>query len=245
MREGILTTRNAQQFSLESASVQRFSLTMVLASTLTDLRFIVTNTYGSADHADSLAFLDSLHALATDNNGPWLVMGDFNLIRGAVDKNNDNIDLALCGHFNATINLLALIEIPLIDRKYTWSNHREQPTLERIDWVFFNTDLNDIFPNSAISSQVRQTSDHTPLLLQLSSSIPKASVFHFENSWLLHADFLPKVLPAWHGAPSRGSAANALAAGLKAVRREAKVWARKKTYPSHFTLQLQIPHPTV
>jgi hypothetical protein len=86
------------------------------------------------------------------------------------------------------------------------------------------------FPNSSISSQVG-ISDHTPLLLQLSSTIPKASTFHFENSWLLHADFLLSVLPAWHAAPASSGAVASLAAGLKAMRREAKLWAQHKCSP--------------
>ena len=53
-----------------------------------------------------------------------------------------------------------------------------------------------LFPNSYITSQTRDVSDHTPLLVHMSSKIPKTSTFHFENNWLLHADFLPLVLPA-------------------------------------------------
>jgi hypothetical protein len=158
-------------------------------------------------------------------------LGDFNLIRSAADKNNSSVNQPLCDLFNSTLDTLALLEIPLLDRKFTWSNRRTKPTLEGIDCVFFNLDANELFPNSSVSSQVRQISDHTPLLLQLSSTIPKASTFRLENSWLLHDDFLPCVLPAWHTAPANGGAVGSLAAGLKAVRREAKVWARRKRSP--------------
>jgi endonuclease/exonuclease/phosphatase family metal-dependent hydrolase len=120
-----------------------------------------------------------MRALAAD---AWLLMGDFNLICGASNKNNNNINQPLCDLFNSTLDTLVLLEIPLLDRKFTWSNLRANPTLERIDRVFFNLDMNELFPNSSISSQVRQISDHTPLLLQLSSTIPKASTFRFENS---------------------------------------------------------------
>jgi len=67
--------------------------------------------------------------------------------------------------------------------------------------------------------------------VHLPSKIPKPNTFRFENAWLLHADFLPTVLPAWHCAVPPLDAAGALAASLKAVRRKAKVWSRVKRSP--------------
>jgi hypothetical protein len=41
--------------------------------------------------------------------------------------------------FNDCINSLCLIELPLHDRKFTWSNHRDSPTLVRLDRFFINS----------------------------------------------------------------------------------------------------------
>ena len=46
-------------------------------------------------------------------------MGDFNLTRTPVDKNNDHFNAAEANGFNDLINSLCLIEIPLSDRAYT------------------------------------------------------------------------------------------------------------------------------
>jgi hypothetical protein len=187
---------------------------------------LLTNVYG---HADSTALLDSLLELQSHVTGAWIISGDFNLIRHALDKNNPNINWALCSLFNSTISSLALLELPLLDRKYTWSNRRKHPTLERIDRVFFNTSMNALFPNSSLTSQgppyFRPHITAHPALLAGSKNL---HAFRFKNSWLLRADFLPKVLPAWVSAVVHHDAAGALAAGLKAVRREAKVWAKAK-----------------
>ena len=51
-----------------------------------------------------------------------MVAGDFNLIYRDEDKNNTNYNRAMMGHFRRFINDLALKEIPLHGRKYTWSN---------------------------------------------------------------------------------------------------------------------------
>lgn len=205
---------------------------------MSDFTFSITNVYGPAVHADTQHFLDSLQAILERTLGAWVVAGDFNLIRGEADKNNSNINHALCSLFNSSIDALALTELPLLDRRFTWSNGRDDPTMERLDRIFFNSEMSILFPNSSITSQTRDVSDHTPLLVHLSLKIPKTSTFRFENAWLLHADFLPLVLPAWQSAATPVDAAGALAASLKAVRREAKVWSRVKRSPPHISITI-------
>ena len=211
--------------------MQHYSLTTTLTSTMSDFTFAVTNVYGPAVHVNAAEFLNLLQHTPERTNHAWVIAGDFNLIRWPSDKNNDAFNHTLSSLFNQTVDALALDELPLLDRRFTWSNGREEPTLERLDRIFFNTEMSFLFPNSSITSQSRDISDHTPLLVHLSSNIPKTNTFRFENAWLLHSDFLPSVLPAWHDAASPNDTAGAMAASLKAVRRVAKVWARVKRSP--------------
>jgi hypothetical protein len=46
----------------------------------------------------------------------------------AEDKNNSNLNRALMGRFRRWIDDHSLIELPLIGRKFAWSNQREDPT---------------------------------------------------------------------------------------------------------------------
>lgn len=86
------------------------------------------------------------------------------------------------------------------------------------------------FPNSSLYSLPKPTSDHTPIQLPMSTTIPKANLFRFENAWLKHSDFLPAVLPAWLRGSTHGVAA-AIVGSLKAVRCASKAWARRKSVP--------------
>jgi hypothetical protein len=56
----------------------------------------------------------------------WLIIGDFNLIYQAFDKNNGNLDLRLMGQFHCALQ----------NRKFTWSNERETPTLIKLDRAY-------------------------------------------------------------------------------------------------------------
>ena len=60
-------------------------------------------------------------------------------------------------------------EVELSDRLYTWSNKQLNPILARLDRVFTNNALNLAFLMTNLSSLPRPTSDHTPILLSLST----------------------------------------------------------------------------
>ena len=69
--------------------------------------------YGPQTNADKLMFLQELKDLAMPAHERWLVLGDFNLIYQAADKNNMNLNCRLMGSFRATIDDLHLKEIRL------------------------------------------------------------------------------------------------------------------------------------
>jgi hypothetical protein len=71
----------------------------------------VIGVYDPADHARSSKFLVDLEAKVQRSAFPVVVLGDFNLIRGAQDKNNSNINWSLVNAFNDTIARLALREV--------------------------------------------------------------------------------------------------------------------------------------
>lgn len=58
------------------------------------------------------------------------------MIYSSEDKNNDNLNRAMMGHFKRFVNDLDLKELPLLGRRYTWSNEKEAPTLVKLDRAF-------------------------------------------------------------------------------------------------------------
>jgi len=50
----------------------------------------------------------------------WLLLGDFNLILNAQEKNNNRLNLQMINRFRATIDNLELARIELRGKKYTW-----------------------------------------------------------------------------------------------------------------------------
>jgi exonuclease III len=110
-------------------------------------------------------------------------MSDFNLIYREEDKNNKNLDRAMMGCFRRWINDLAVKEVPLHGRKFTWSNGQNYPTLVRLDRAFCSVEWEQIFPNCLLQSAASQYSDHCPLILGLNGIRQGKRRFHFKAFW--------------------------------------------------------------
>lgn len=128
---------------------------------------------------------------------PWVVLGDFNLTYEARDKNNLNLNRRLMGKFRATINRAELFEIRCKNRKFTWSNEQQSPTLVALDRVFCNPDWDSLFPSHLLHAASTSVSDHCPLILSNACAPARRSKFLFENFWPKFPGFREVVAHAW------------------------------------------------
>jgi endonuclease/exonuclease/phosphatase family metal-dependent hydrolase len=55
------------------------------------------------------------------------------------------------------------------------------PLLEQIDWFFTSCEWTLKFPNTVVQPLAKITSDHVPCVVTISTKIPKARIFRFEN----------------------------------------------------------------
>ena len=74
--------------------------------------------------------------------GPWLVLGDFNMIMRAEEKNNTNINRRMMAKFRTFANRHELKDLYLHGRKYTWSNERRVPMMTRTNCALVSVDWN-------------------------------------------------------------------------------------------------------
>jgi hypothetical protein len=229
---GLLTAWDASYFNLASQRAGRFSLTVELVSTVDDLRAFVTNVYAPCVDADRDAFFDELLSLVPFCTGPWLLAGDFNITRAPDERNNDAFDAGLASAFNAVLDEMLLQELPLLDRKYTWSNMRDQPTLVRLDRAFINLPWASALCDSTLCSAVRETSDHVPLVLTATSAIPVSPLFRYEKGWAFYEDYCAMVAHVWQRPCNQvADPVLRLSKKLKWVRAESKKWARSRFRP--------------
>lgn len=162
---GILVMWKDTAVALQNPEIGHYSISSTVLIRHDTASFKLTTVYGPTRRAEKEAFLRHICLSKPPNDTKWLLVGDFNLIYRAQDKNNANLDFSLMRRFRNTLNRCELNEIHLQNRRYTWSNGRRRPTLVRLDRVFCNQFWDLHFQNHGLHALSSAHSDHCPLLL--------------------------------------------------------------------------------
>lgn len=101
--------------------------------------------------------------------GPWMICGDFNLIYREEDKNNGDLNRRMMRRFRRLLNDLALKEVYLNGRRYTWSNEQSPPTRVHLDRVLCTTDWEEAHGECHLRCLASIVSTITRLLSHASS----------------------------------------------------------------------------
>jgi exonuclease III len=159
---GILLLWNDSKIELSNIREGHFSISTqaMIRSSLTG--FTITGVYGPTRRTDKIAFLGHLRSLKQDAEDSWLILGDFNVIYRARDKNNRNLNFSPMRQFRRTLESCDLKELHLQNRRFTWSNERHRPTLVRLDRFFCNQNWDMAFKGCTLHVLSSTRSDHCP-----------------------------------------------------------------------------------
>lgn len=119
-RGGIILAANEKIFNLTHCDLRLLSLTAMVTMREANVSWKITVVYGPQEDAAKLLFLQELQQVAQVTLPPWLILGDFNLIYKAEDKNNNRLDRRMMQQFKATIDRLQVKELNLQGKKFTW-----------------------------------------------------------------------------------------------------------------------------
>ncbi|KAE8813727.1 hypothetical protein D1007_09235 [Hordeum vulgare] len=226
-RGGLILLWDTSKYAVTEITVRDFSISAMMKP-LNGQPWVITTVYGPHDDARRALFLAELQDIAGATNAPWLVLGDFNLITSAADKNNPNLDRRWMLRFRQALNASHLKEIRLIGRKFTWSNEQSPPTLVRLDRAFCTVDWELMFQNTKLLPQSSSMSNHCPLLLVNEGMLRKQRRFQFKHYWLFVQGFHEVVLAAWNSIPIMTDPIRSFNMKLRAVARALPVWRRAR-----------------
>jgi exonuclease III len=224
---GLLTVWNGSQFFGELIDSNRFALTVKLTSLQSGHQWFLTNVYGPCSPPSKAESTNWLYNLDTSSYDLWMMLGDFNLIRSPDNRNRPSGNTNDMMLFNDIISHLDLVEVPLKNRAYTWSNMQQNSLLEKLDLVFTSSSWTTTFPNTLAYALSHAISDHVPYVVQMESMVPKAYIFRFENYWITFPDFLQTVQYFWNLLMHRDNHALILSGKLKVLRRGLKAWSKE------------------
>jgi exonuclease III len=195
---GMLMGIRDDAFEVGAVDQGSFFLSATLYHRESKFKFELIGVYGPADHSRSIQFLLDLENKVQRSSFPIVVLGDFNLIRGAQDKNNSNINWPLVNSFNETIARLALREVARTGARFTWSNKQRNPVRCVLNRILVSPEWELQFPLLSLSAATSLGSDHAPLVLDSGTVLPmKHPRFFFETSWFEIPGFKEMVINRW------------------------------------------------
>jgi hypothetical protein len=115
-RGGILLTENSDYIEASNVQCRNYSLTMEIKIRMNNSAFQLTIVYGPTDDSEKEAFLAQLPSSKPSASSSWIVLGDFNLIYEARDKNHLNLNRRLMGRFSHVLDSCELFEFALQNR---------------------------------------------------------------------------------------------------------------------------------
>ena len=192
-----------------------------------DFKFNLISIYGPAQVELKSNFLSEVVRVCSKDTCPIIMGGDFNIIRNLDEKSTNNYNDRWPFLFNAVIDTLNLRELVLSGRKYTWANHLQCPTFEKLDRILVCTDFESKFPHITVTALSREISDHTPLLCCTNnSSSSYQAQFKFELGWLMRDGFCDLVREVWQAVPAYGTPIQRSQAKIRRLRQYLIGWAK-------------------
>lgn len=93
----------------------------------------VVNVYAPNEVVNRRVLWDELLSLKRNSSFPWCMGGDFNEIKSINERKGCNRMERGMRDFVDFCNSMELIDIPMVGRKFTWTNYQDQAILSRLD----------------------------------------------------------------------------------------------------------------
>lgn len=196
---GILFGGDSSKVEILSHSEHKYCVDIHLLNKLDQTEWQYTIVYGPVLRNLKQELWKELEQVRLGNTKPWILSGDFNVIRTSNEKSGTNFDVKISKMFNHSIHRHNLVEHKLLTRKYTWASGGNFALLDRF---FTSLDWDQKYPNSTVSDLCKNGSDHCPLLLQvLGPSPPPSHHFRIDPLWLEQEEFCRLIRKWWQEHP--------------------------------------------
>ncbi|GAA0156990.1 hypothetical protein LIER_14350 [Lithospermum erythrorhizon] len=122
----------------------------------------------------------------------------------AIIKDGNSSGWRFLENFRQVVEECGLIDLGYFGFPFTWCNNFVSPysTRARLDRALASKDWRDTFPNARLSLLSTNTSDHTPIYLNLGTKsnvvLKTRSRFRFEEGWCLYEESKGVVVDAWN-----------------------------------------------
>ena len=163
-RGGVAIIWDTRKVKVIDSLVGDFSVS-ILVEENNGTQWWLSGVYGPSTPFRRSDFWEELGALYGLCDTRWCVAGDFNTPMYPSEKSSNTRSNASMRSFDQVIKDMELIDLPLGNGHYTWSNFRESPICARLDRFLFTREWEEYFKQNKQVLGNRVTSDHHPIIL--------------------------------------------------------------------------------
>ncbi|PSS08274.1 Endonuclease [Actinidia chinensis var. chinensis] len=183
----------------------------------------IVNVYAPNDTGERELLWEELLQLKISFTDPWCLGGDLNEVRADAERS---------GYLNPSpgmedliefINVAELHDLPLVGRRFTWTNFQASIKLSRLDRFLVSFDWCEKF-NIRQWGLPRPISDHCPILISDEEKDWGPKIFRFMDAWLSHPKFMPLVKDVWENTDVNGWAGFRILKKMQALKSKLKIW---------------------
>ena len=242
-RGGVIVACSHDLYTLQSVTTGQYSISAIITSRADNSQWSITGVYGPQEDQEKIQFISEMCSLRHQMLPSWIILGDFNLIYRACDKNTDRVNRGMMHRFKSALDNLELKEIHLHGRKYTWSSETDSPILTKIDHVFCTKDWEMNHQHSYMQALSSSASDHCPMLLSCNPFHKAYAGFRFEAYWLRLPGFAETVVQSWTKPCHSNDKIRVLHIKLARLGKALRSWSRKMV--NEWKLRTDIAHEII
>ncbi|XP_026431387.1 uncharacterized protein LOC113328521 [Papaver somniferum] len=233
---GMIILWDKKFMEVNDALTGEYILSVSCTNKSDNFNWMLTSVYGPNNIVERISFWEELDTTCRLWNLPWCIGGDFNTVKKCDEKKNCTKISRSMTQFNDFIEHHNLVDLPLKGARFTWSNGQSNPVMCRLDRFLITPCFETHFPLISQLARARPTSDHIPILLDISDPSWGPCPFRFEAMWLLESDFLTLLKDWWLSFSFTGSPSTVLWLKLKALKEKLRVWNKEVFKHTHTRL---------
>jgi exonuclease III len=195
---GTLTGVNSFLANILQKECGEFFSSMKIETKADKFTWEVVNIYGPVQTDRKAGFLLELSQKIMNMSWPFLLGGDFNMIRFPWEKSTDNINHTWMDLFNNFILDNNLLELTRKGGKYTWTNKQINLVMSVLDRVLNCAEWDLHYRDASCETITRVGSDHSPIIVNTSDNrFHRQQNFRFKMHWLEQQGFRESVVIKW------------------------------------------------
>ncbi|KAG9446646.1 hypothetical protein H6P81_012774 [Aristolochia fimbriata] len=163
---GVLVIWNRNNVEVLEDEHGAHCLGLKLRDIATSKVWCIGGIYGPCSNSGRKEFWEELENLLHCWDDPWIIAGDFNVIRYRWEKSPPAARItSQMRSFNDLIDAFSLKEVPTAGKRFTWCNNQMNPILSKLDRILASPEWLRLYLDCTTKVLNKVVSDHWPILL--------------------------------------------------------------------------------